>query len=83
MLNYHVKPIKASLSSTKILEYITSTKIGDGSWHSTSENFILNRQEQICLFERLSFSDGQKLIMLQTATRLVGITASQSHCFPF
>ena len=69
---YHLNSTKASLSSVKILGYITSAKIGDGSWHGTSENFILNWKEQIRLYERLTppsshFSDEQKLTMLQTA----------------
>jgi hypothetical protein len=69
---YHVKSTKASLSSVKILGYITSAKIGDGAWHGTAENFVLNWQEQVCLYERLTptsghFSDEQKLTMLQTA----------------
>ena len=69
---HHLKSTKAALSSTKILEYITSAKIGDGSWHGTAENFVLNWQEQVRLYERLvpsidHFSDGQKRIMLQTA----------------
>ena len=69
---HHLKSTKASLSSTKILEYITSAKVGDGSWHGTAENFILNWQEQVRLYERLvptsdHFSDGQKRVMLQTA----------------
>jgi hypothetical protein len=46
---YHLNSTKASLSSVKILGYITSAKIGNGSWHGTSENFILNWQEQIRL----------------------------------
>jgi hypothetical protein len=69
---YHLKSTKASLNSVKILGYITSAKIGDGAWHGTAENFILNWQEQIRLYERLTpttghFSDEQKLTMLQTA----------------
>jgi hypothetical protein len=53
------------------LGYITSAKIGDGSWHGAAENFILNWQEQICLYERFTptsghFSDEQKLTLLQT-----------------
>jgi hypothetical protein len=69
---YHLNSTKASLSSVKILGYITSAKIGDGSWNGTSENFILNWQEQIRLYERLTppsshFSDEQKLTMLQTS----------------
>jgi hypothetical protein len=60
------------LSSVKILGYITSAKNGNGSWHGKSENFILNWQEQIRLYERLTppsshFSDEQKLTMRQTA----------------
>jgi hypothetical protein len=51
---YHLNSTKASLSSVKILGYITSAEIGDGSWHGTSENFILNWQEQIRLYERLT-----------------------------
>jgi hypothetical protein len=70
--DHHFTSTKASLSSVKILGYITSAKIGDGSWHGTAENFILNWQEQIRLYERLTpssghFSDEQKLTMLQTA----------------
>jgi hypothetical protein len=67
-----LKPTKASLSSTNILEYITSAKIGDGSWNGTAENFILNWKEQVRLYEQLvpttdNFSDGQKRTMLQTS----------------
>jgi hypothetical protein len=73
---YYLNSTKASLSSVKILGYITSAKIGDGSWHGTSENFILNWQEQIRLYEQLTppsshFSDEQKLTMLQTAVHLL------------
>jgi hypothetical protein len=69
--DHHLTSTKASLSSIKILGYITSAKIGDGSWNGTAENFILNWQEQIRLYERLTparghFSDEQKLTMLQT-----------------
>jgi hypothetical protein len=69
---HYLKSTKASLNSVKILGYITSAKIGDGSWHGTAENFIFNWQEQIRLYERLTpttghLSDEQKLTMLQTA----------------
>jgi hypothetical protein len=36
--NHHLTSTKASLNSVKILGYITSAKIGDGSWHGTAEN---------------------------------------------
>jgi hypothetical protein len=35
---HHLKSTKASLSSVKILGYITSAQIGDGSWHGTAKN---------------------------------------------
>jgi hypothetical protein len=69
---HHLKSTKASLNSVKILGYITSAKIDDGSWHGMAENFILNWKEQIRIYERLTpssghFSDEQNLTMLQTA----------------
>jgi hypothetical protein len=75
---HHLKSTKASLSSIKILGYITSANIGAGSWHGTAENFILNWQEQIRLYEWLTpssghFSDEQKLTMLQTAVALLKV----------
>jgi hypothetical protein len=55
---HHLKSTKSSLSSVKILGYITSAKIGDGAWHGTAENFILNWQEHISLYERLTPTSG-------------------------
>jgi hypothetical protein len=46
LTDHHLNSTKASLNSTKILRYITSAKIGDGSWHGTTENFVLSWQEQ-------------------------------------
>jgi hypothetical protein len=43
--SHHLTSTKTALSSVKILGYITSAKIGDGSWHGKAENFILNWQE--------------------------------------
>jgi hypothetical protein len=83
---HHLTSTKASLNSVKILGHITSAKIGDGSWHGTAENFILNWQEQIRLYERLTpssghFSDEQKLTMLQTAVHpLQELRQVKSYC---
>jgi hypothetical protein len=87
--NHHLTSTKALLSSVKILGYITSAKIGDGSWHGTAENFILNWQESIRLYERLTptsshFSDEQKLIMLQTAVCKKFVKSKPlPHCLKF
>jgi hypothetical protein len=69
---HHLNSTNTALTSTKIWSYITSAKLGDGSWNGTTENFILNGQEQVCQYERLvplsgNFSDEKKLSMLQTA----------------
>jgi hypothetical protein len=46
---HHLK----STSSVKVLGYVTSANIGDGSWHGTAEilSSILNWQEQIRLYD--------------------------------
>jgi hypothetical protein len=70
---HNLTSTKASLSSVKILGYITtSAKIGDGSWHGTDENLILNWQEKFRLYECPTpssghFTDEQKLTVLQNA----------------
>jgi hypothetical protein len=68
--DHHLNSTKVSLNSTKILGYIASAKIGDGSWHGTA--VIRSWQEQVRLYEHLvplsgHCSDEQKLSMLQTA----------------
>ena len=40
--SYHLKSTKAKMESSIILSYITSTKLGDGSWNGTTKSFILN-----------------------------------------
>jgi hypothetical protein len=54
------------------MEYLTSARINDGSWHGSVENFIINWQNQFHLYERLvpttsHYKDEQKLAMLQVA----------------
>ena len=52
--------------------YITTIWIGDGSWNGSAASFVLNWQDKVREFEKLSdtknhFSDEWKLIMLQNA----------------
>jgi hypothetical protein len=52
------------------MEYLTTVRINDGSWHGTLENFLINWQEQFQRYERLvpaasHYKDEQKLVMLQ------------------
>jgi hypothetical protein len=70
--NYHLKSTKAKIESSIILSYITSAKLGDGSWNGTTEGFLIHWQNQVCLYEKHGpptdyFSHGQRHIMLQNA----------------
>jgi hypothetical protein len=40
--NYHLKSTKAKIESSVILSYITSAKLGDGSWNGTTEALIIH-----------------------------------------
>ena len=71
------------------MAYITTIKIGDGSWRGSAASFILNWQDKVCKFEKLSdaknhFLDEWKLIMLQNAVHplselhQVKLTANQN-----
>ena len=69
---YHLSSTKADMESSVILSYITSTRLGEGTWNGTSESFIINWQNQVRLYEKHVpphdyFSDGQKRTMLQNA----------------
>jgi hypothetical protein len=70
--NYHLSSNTALFSTNKIMEYLTSARINDGSWHGSIENFIINWQNKFCLDKRLvpttsHYKDEQKLAMLQVA----------------
>ena len=70
--SYHLKSTKAKMESSVILSYITSSKLGDGTWNGSTESFIINWQNQVRLYEKHvppddHFSEGQKRIMLQNA----------------
>jgi hypothetical protein len=70
--NYHLTPNTALFIANKIVEYLMSARINDGSWHGPVENFIINWQNQFHLYERLvpttsHYKDEQKLAMLQVA----------------
>ena len=73
---YHKSSTKAKIESSTLLSYITSAKIGDGSWQGTTESFILNWQDQVRKYENQAdateaFSDAQKRTMLQNAVHPV------------
>jgi hypothetical protein len=51
--NYHLNSNIALVSANKIMEYLTSARINDGSWHGSVENFVINWQNQFRLYEQL------------------------------
>jgi hypothetical protein len=89
LLDHYTKSVKASLDQSQLMVYITTIKIGDGSWRGSAASFVLNWQDKVREFEKLSdaknhFSDEWKLIMLQNAVhplaelRQVKLTADQN-----
>ena len=63
---------KAALDASDILAYITSARLGDGSWKGTTHAFILHWRDQVRRYEKQvkpsdHFSAGQKKVMLQNA----------------
>ena len=69
---YAINSTKASISSSTILSYITSIRLGSGTWKGSTHSFILHWQNQVRLYETQvptsdHFSPGQKLHMLQNS----------------
>jgi hypothetical protein len=61
---YALQSTKAAISSSTLLSYITSARLGDNTWKGTTLAFILHWQEQVRRYEMLvpttdHFSDGQ------------------------
>jgi hypothetical protein len=69
---YHLRSTKAKMESSVILSYITSSRLGEGTWNGTTKSIIINWQNQVWLYKKHvlpsdHFSEGQKRIMLQNA----------------
>ena len=66
-----LKSLKASLESTTLLRYLTTTKLGVDTWKGTAHSFILHWLEQVRLYNDLSsttdLSDELTLTLLQNA----------------
>jgi hypothetical protein len=76
ILDHYLKSTKAMISSSELLAYITSAKLGNGLWKGNTESFILHWQNQVRLYEKQTesgdhFSGTQKKIMLQNAVHPV------------
>jgi hypothetical protein len=76
MYDYCNCSTRAQLTSSTLLSYITSARLGDGLWKSGTNKFILNWEEQVQQYETLvekkdHFLEGIKLHMLQNAVHAV------------
>jgi hypothetical protein len=73
LLEYSIKSTKASLDTSKLLAYITSAWLGDGSWTGKLETFILLQwQDKLRQYEKLvkdneRFPTSIKRVMLENA----------------
>jgi hypothetical protein len=70
--DYHLTSNSALFGANNIMEYLTSARINDGSWHGSMENFIIHWHNQLRLYEHLvlaamHYKEKQKLAMLQVA----------------
>jgi hypothetical protein len=69
---YSLQSTKASLDTSKILAYITSARLGNGSWTGKLETFILQWQDKLCQYDKLvkdmeRFPASIKRVMLENA----------------
>jgi hypothetical protein len=72
LLEYSIKSMKASLDTSKLLAYITSARLGDGSWTGKLETFILQWQDKLRQYDKLvkdteRFPASIKRVMLENA----------------
>ena len=56
---YALKSTKASMDASSFLTYLTTTRLGDGSWKGTTHAFILHWQDQVRKYH--SLAPNQKL----------------------
>jgi hypothetical protein len=76
MYDYCNHSTRAQLTSSTLLSYITSTRLSDGSWKSSTNKFILHWEELVWQYEKLvkkrdHFLEAIKLHMLQSAVHAV------------
>jgi hypothetical protein len=64
------------MESSVILLYVTSSRLGEGTWNGTTKSFIINWQNQVRLYKKHAppsdhFSNGQKRIMLHAVNSIM------------
>jgi hypothetical protein len=69
---YALESTKATLDSSTMLTYITSSRLRDGTWKSGTHAYLLHWQDQVRKYEAIipssdHFAPGQKRTMLENA----------------
>ena len=72
LTEHYLNSTKESMKHAESLSYLTSVKIGEGKWNGPSEDFIINWNNKLCLYEKQTnitdhFSEGQKIKMLMNS----------------
>ena len=72
MKEHCLKSTSAAIESARILAYISSVQIDDGSWKGGAQSFILHWQNQVRLYETMvassrHYTDDHKQAMLESA----------------
>lgn len=76
LCTYALKSTKATLDSSTMLTYITSSRLGDGTWKSGTHAYLLHWQDQVRKYEAIiptsdHFAPGQKRTMLENAVQAI------------
>ena len=90
VIDFYLASTTAAMTSSDLLSYITSARLGNGTWRGNTQSFILHWIDQVRLYEkqvpqRDHFSHGLKRTMLQNAMhdvaelRAVKNQADQMH----
>jgi hypothetical protein len=76
LCTYALKSTKATINSSTMLTYITSSRLSDGTWKSGTHAYLLHWQDQVRKYEDIipasdHFAPGQKRTMLENAVHSI------------
>ena len=76
LIQFYTSNVVGQDKQTQLLTYLTSTRLGDGTWNGTTHAFVLHFQEQIRTYNRYApkeqaLPESMQLIVLQNAVEEV------------
>jgi hypothetical protein len=83
LADYASVSTKSSLEASRILSYITNTKLGDGTWKNTTQPFILHWLEQLHIYKTLvplQFCCSVSMRLWYLSNQLWQMTSSELCC---